>query len=504
MSLYFVLNNLHFSLEALGALTFMTVSWLAYDSFKIRKDFLTASRGVGFLFLALWQTAHALGFSSDLWGYGGYLLYFLGLILVIWNLILEAPVSRPEFKAVIALPAVSGFIIPFSVIAAAGNLAIAILAFRQYRRELKYALFQFIVGFGLLSFGAGLAVFYQASSFNFLWLAGHLAELAGFGAIGWWVWRYLELRIREEMLLIFVSLTLVMAIAVSLTFSTILISRQEAETTANLSSNVKVLDFAISRLKEEALAKAELLGVNTELKTALAGKNFTALEELLGSFIVAEKLGLVTVVDGEGYAVMRAHAPTSRDDFLGDGFSARSALGGKSAVNIESGSVEGFSITASAPIPGASPGDVAGAVMTGFQLDNAFSDSIRKITGLEMSIYEGSLRVATTGSDPGGKGRATGIKETNSRVLEAVLKNGNDLTLRTTISSRPFLASYLPLKNAENKIVGMISAAKSQEELLKTAQATNRLTLLVVSAIMLILVMPIYAITKRLSEEVTR
>lgn len=85
MSLYFVFNNLHFSFEILGALTFLVVTWLVYDAFKIRKDFLTASRGAGFLFLAFAQLIHASGFSSDVWGYAGYFFYFLGLIFVISN-----------------------------------------------------------------------------------------------------------------------------------------------------------------------------------------------------------------------------------------------------------------------------------------------------------------------------------------------------------------------------------------------------------------------------------
>jgi sensor histidine kinase regulating citrate/malate metabolism len=75
--------------------------------------------------------------------------------------------------------------------------------------------------------------------------------------------------------------------------------------------------------------------------------------------------------------------------------------------------------------------------------------------------------------------------------------------LRTSIFSRPYLASYLPIKNADGNIVGMLSAAKAQNEILETAQQTNRLTLAAVVIIMIIMVMPIYLVTRRLSGEVS-
>ena len=54
MSLFFWLNNIHYSLQLFGGLAFLLVAWLAIDSFLIRRDFITFSRGLGFLFLAVW------------------------------------------------------------------------------------------------------------------------------------------------------------------------------------------------------------------------------------------------------------------------------------------------------------------------------------------------------------------------------------------------------------------------------------------------------------------
>jgi len=499
MSSFFLLNNLHFALEVLGSLAFLVVAWLAFDAFLIRRDFITASRGVGFIFLALWQVVHAFNFTSDLADFAGYALYLLGLIFILWNMFLEKPVERPEFKAILILPSLGALVLQLNIVVAAGFLLITFLAYTQYKKELKKSLMPFLISFSFLSLGALTSIFYAQDSLGALWILGHIFQLAGFLALGWWVWSYLALRIREELLMIFLSFTLFTAILVSLTFSTILISRIEAETKANLFTDVKVLDLVIKRFEQESLAKAKFIATSPTLKSALQKNNFIALEAELNKLLESEALGFLTVVDKDGYVVLRAHALSKKDDILANEVAVKSALGGNSYATLETSSVEKFSIRAASPL--VIRNEIVGAVVAGFPLDSVFADKIKKVTGLEMSIFEGDIKVATTMFNADGRTRSIGIRETNPRVLETVIANGKDITLRTTILSNPFVASYLPLKDNEGEIIGMLSAARKQSDIAETANTTNRLTLVIVVIIMLILVAPIYLITKRLSQE---
>lgn len=500
MPLFFLLNNLHFSIEILGALVFLIVAWLAFDSFLIRRDFLTISRVIGFVFLAFWQIIHAIQFPSDLLNLVGYVIYFLGLAFVLLNIALESRVKRPEFKTIFFLPSLTALLQPFNALATIALFLIAFVAFRQYKQEFKKTLLPFWLGFLFLALGASFSVFYTLESLNAIWIIGHLFQLAGFFALGFWVWSYLQLRIREELLLIFISFALLMAVIVSLTFSTILIRRIDTQTKDSLLTDAKVLDLAIFRLEEEALAKTKLLANRVDIKEALEKKDFVKLEGVSNRLLQEEKLGFLIILDKEGYVILRAHALTKKYDNLSNERAVEEAIEGKSIVTIESSPVEKFSIRATSPITISQK--IEGVIVAGFQLDNALADSIKKITGLEISIFEGNVRVATTALNPDGKTRSIGIKQTDSQVIQAVLEKGKDITLSTMILSRPFLASYLPIKNADGQVVGMISAAQSQREILETANTTNRLTLIVVMIIMLILVMPIYFLTKRFSEEI--
>lgn len=484
----------------LGAITFLAVAWLAFDALKLRHDFLTASRGIGFLLLAVWQVWHAFQISSVSWGYAGYGIYILGVIFILWNLFLEKPIARPEFKAILILPPLAAAAWWANIFAAAGLVLITLLSYRQYNYELKKTLKPFWMGFALFSVAAVLGIFYATDDLEFGWMLEHILKLAGFLMLGRWVWKYLELRIREEMLLIFLSFAFIMAVIVSLTFSTILMGRIEESTKSGLRIDAKVMELALWRAQEEAFAKARLLAADPEIVSAALRNDFEALERILEKKMRDEKLGFLLVTSKEGEVMLRTHALSQKDDDLSREFAVGSALQGEAAVSIESSPAEKFSIRAAAPILDKSR--VAGAVVAGFLLDNAFADGMRRVTGLDMTIFDGDVRAATTLFGPDGRTRGTGLTETNTAVLDKVLRGGEELTLRTFIFSRPYLASYIPLRNSEGLAVGMIEVVAPQREILETAASTNRLTLVVVSIIMLILMAPIYIITKRLSGEV--
>lgn len=500
MSLFFILNNAHFAVEVLGALAFLVVAWLALDAYFLRRDFLTASRGAGFILLSAWQIIHAFNINSVPLTYLGLFFYILGLVLVFLNLVLERPVGRPKFEAILILPAVSVVLFYTGIAASLLYLAITFMAYQQYRRELKKSLRSFLAGFLFLSLGAAASIFYGADSVGALWMAGHLFEAAGFGGLILWVWQYLQLRVREEMVLIFISAALTISIIVTLAFSIILVNQIEDATRANLLTNAKVLDLYVARLKEEALAKSRLLAETGGMENLLAKRDFGRLNAATEKYLGDEKLGFLIVLDKNGEVVLRAHALSQREDNLSGEAAVKAALSGKDFVTIEQSPAEKFSIRAASPLR--LKNKVVGAVVAGFLLDNALVDNIKRVTGLEMSILEGNMVVSTTLLGPDGRTRGTDIKITDREVISNVLEKGEALTLRTKILSRPALASYLPLKDANGKIVGMISSLKPQQEILALANATNRLTLVTVVILMLILSAPIYLLTKRLAGEI--
>ena len=497
MSLYFIVNNLHFTIELVGALVFFMMAWLAIDAYMVGRQSQALLRIIGFSLIGLWQIIYAFTFGSDLVNIAGSFLYLFGILLVVVSFFTGPRVTIPSATAVVLIPAfgsISPFIGGLSVI---GLGIISYLSFRQFKREFNQSLKYFWIGFLVLAAAAVIFLFLGHTSAGAIIV--YFFQAGGFAVLAMWVWQYLKLRLRESMVLIFISMTLFIATIVTLAFSTILISKIESETRNNLTIDARVLDLTVRGLIEEASAKAKFLAQTGDISTALAQNNMSELERLMTLALDKEKLGFLLVTDKSGSVVLRAHALTRRGDSVGSERAVEEALGGATFATIESSPGEKFSIRAAVPLY--RKGEITGTLVAGFPLDNVFADKMKKITGLEMSIYENDTIVATTALGADGRTRLSGILIGDQSVKNAVLEKGEAATARVELRGESFLASYLPVMNADGKIVGMFSASKPQQDILAIANTTNRLTLITVTLILLILTFPIYALTRRLLGE---
>lgn len=496
MSLFFLFNNVHFALEMVGAVAVFMAAWLTADTYAVKREARTLMRAVGFGCAALWQILYAISLGNDVLSYAGFTLYLIGLLLILGSYLQK---QKLQVQAVVVLPA---FALWSASLYGASALLLALIAFFSWRRSVEehnVAQVPLSLGFILLSASALLQVFHTGSQIDIIVIAGQIVELIGFVMIARWVWQYLQLRIQESLIVILVSAALFLSTLVTLAFSMILLSQVTSETERNLLTDVRVLDLSIRQLKDEALAKTIVISKDDELSQALVGGDFAALERLTETLMQEYSLGFVTLADKDGSVLIRAHALSRRGDSLIGERAFEEASEGQRFATIEDSAVENFSIRAGAPI--VVDGTVVGEVIAGYPLDNALVDNIKRVTGLEMFVYKGMIPVAATALSEDGRTRLTGIELSDGRIRSSVLEEGKTVTARTELYGEPFQASYLALSNGDGKIVGMISAAKPEQDILDIANSTNRLTLMTVLFIMLLLAYPIYALTRRLTEQ---
>ena len=114
-----------------------------------------------------------------------------------------------------------------------------------------------------------------------------------------------------------------------------------------------------------------------------------------------------------------------------------------------------------------------------------------------MFVYNNDVSVASTLFGTDGMTRLVGETLADQNIKNSVLLGGQSFTGETSISGEPFYASFLPLENSDQKVVGMISVAQSEQNIVDIANATNHLTLITVILIMIILLVPIYFVSKR-------
>jgi hypothetical protein len=499
MSFYFLVNNLHFAFGMIGAIILIMATWLVFDSYMVKKSSTVLMRFIGILLFSVWQILYSLDIKSDVLLYFGYTLLIIGLAFIVISFLRTKQLS---FSAVIVIPAFTLHVQQLSIISTILFFTIAYLAIRQWKREYDKALAPFAIAFLLFGVTYFLNIFHNGINHtSFLYILSNLITLAGTVSLGVWVWQYMRLRIHESIVMLLVGIIFILSTIVTLAFSTILINKVIVDTSNNLISDVKVLDFSLSGMKEEALVKAQLVALDTGIIKAIEKNDFSTLNQLSGELLEKYNLGFLIIADKDGSVLVRGHALSKRGDSLTGERAYEEALLKNSMVTTEDSSAEGFSIRAGAPIYDKN-NMLIGVAIAGFPLDNAFADSMKRLKGFDMFIYKGDTSVAGTALSTDGRTRLVGNIIDNPDIKSSVLSNGISFTGSIDIFGTQFQASYLPLLNGDDKIVGMISVAKQQQDIVNVANATNRLTLTTVLLILLVLIFPIYFMSKKIAKDI--
>ena len=134
-------------------------------------------------------------------------------------------------------------------------------------------------------------------------------------------------------------------------------------------------------------------------------------------------------------------------------------------------------------------GDFVGAVLSGYDfVKEDFVNLVKEAHGTECTVFRGDLRVSTTLRDT--KGNAmTGTRIDNKQVLSTVLGNGETLRLNNVIGGKHYRSVYIPHKNPDGQVVGMLFMAKNQHVI--NAATEQTLQLVIPSLIVLLIIISI-------------
>lgn len=130
-------------------------------------------------------------------------------------------------------------------------------------------------------------------------------------------------------------------------------------------------------------------------------------------------------------------------------------------------------------------GEVVGAVLTGYDfVREDFVNMIKDAHGTECTVFRGDLRVSTTLRDTKGN-PMTGTRIDNKQVLSEVLGKGETLRLNNVIGGKKYRSIYIPHRNPDGQVVGMLFMAKNQHVI---TAATQQTLLLVIPSLVGILI----------------
>jgi hypothetical protein len=504
--------NYHFGTSVFEALVFFATGWLYLDSWKIAKDTKRdLVRSAGFFLLAAVAMVHASTLEIPALILSSQMVKILALILIAGSLAAEPVLHTPEKEAAIIFPFIllANSLVPLS---AALFLVVSLLYFRQSTEGLARQIKPAGLGFLALGLAELINVGFFASEttivfwskllarYGLFWNASHLLEFTGIVILGFWTASYLRFKADLQLFITIVSFSLVVFIATTATFTFLLLRNLEADNLAGLKTDVGVMQYAMERLKLEALADARAVAKNSDVESAFLEGEKEKLFELTSELMLRQETNFLNVATASGEVVARAEDRERVGDSLTENSIFKTAISGTAVVTVAA--KEGAMAPEIEVLAADSFINNTGAVITGFRVDNAFVDGVRITTGLDTSVYSKEVRVATTFIAPDGKSRFIGTKETDEKILATVLERGEIYTGVAKILNQPFYTAYAPLTNVEGESMGMLFVGKPQKELFETAQKSTRLTFTASAFFILLSIAPAYWVSRYIKENI--
>jgi signal transduction histidine kinase/CheY-like chemotaxis protein len=229
-------------------------------------------------------------------------------------------------------------------------------------------------------------------------------------------------------------------------------------------------------LEDKTRLVAENLARDPFIVRALLVHNQNDADVVLATAASATGVPTIAVFDSRGdlfAATWPAHASTIPPQTVS--LVSRALAGTVVTGPIQSWRLPGqVAIAAMAPIRDLA--QVHGVVVVEDVMGNAFVDEVKYLTRLEVGVFLGDRRVASTSFSK--DGRRIVNERTPSRNAHKTLTEGQTTTDEVTAGGRRFISSYLPLRSPAGPIIGMIGVGAPLDRINQDRRDTIRSSIL--------------------------
>jgi methyl-accepting chemotaxis protein len=257
----------------------------------------------------------------------------------------------------------------------------------------------------------------------------------------------------------------------------------------------------LDNLGEKVKGAAYLMAVREDVAAAIEKGDTRFLQQAGKELVKSGSADLITIADKDGKVIGRGHSDKVGDSVMNQ-VNVKKALAGEASSGLEEGTVVKFSLRAGHPVKRGN--QIIGSITTGIDLssDFRFVDNMKKLFDVECTIFHGDMRVSTTIMREGK--RAIGTKMDNPVVIEKVLGKGEIYLALNKILGRDYNTAYLPIRNLEGKIAGMLFIGKDRHGIVSAQKAMYSYIALVTVGIILFMALVAFFIARSIAGPIHR
>ena len=519
LPLNFWLQNAHFIIYVLVALGFFASGWLYYDSYRQKTDMKILVRSLGFFVLVLWALLSSAGLDMNWIKYTGLGLELIGVGLLMAGFYMETiptpPKEKSNQKTLAAVPAFSILKSAIFKLPILGWLAVFVRLWKFTKKGLtrdlvglKIAvlfilLSRFVSIFDLFANSSNLVVFNLTRQYSYLWILEILLLLIGAIVLIKWAFYYLQFRIVPRLYIIFIATSVVIFVISTVVFTGFLFSASQKNNLDSLKKSGAVFEFSIKELQRQTELAAYSLAQRNLVIEGVVENNVDKTKQGLGDPIKELNVGGAVITNRGGETLAVAGSYIEVGESLVSDPAVIKTLEGKPTSSIVLEKLHdvnqmvvrsGYPIVVDAKVQGVSVVD--------FPVDQAFVDSIKELTTLDIALNSKTTYVAATFVDKN-KRRISGTEITNKEVLKLIKENTKKPWVWSGVEKlvdQSYLTVYRSLADADDVNVGSLMVGHSRQLLISQTEQSIKLTFLATALLILLSLVPLYYLARSISK----
>jgi methyl-accepting chemotaxis protein len=217
------------------------------------------------------------------------------------------------------------------------------------------------------------------------------------------------------------------------------------------------------------LSVLKVLDTDASLKKICRQKNHSEAFSFARDTMKSLAVDFLYLLDDKGLVIARGNDDTTFGDDLTGRPSVQNVIDKKAPMStVEMDASLGLCLVVSEPVIDSS--GLAGIIVSGYRLgSNEAMDSYKQMFSAEFTAFMFDNRIATTITGRDGK-RIVGTKMNNHYIEDLLTVQGEPFFGTNRINGANYTVSYIPIKNAQDSVLGVIGMALPQKVLMATAR----------------------------------
>ncbi len=279
-----------------------------------------------------------------------------------------------------------------------------------------------------------------------------------------------DISIRHKILLV-VIMSVLIPMVFSIYISERIVSQKiEDEWNTRLLNSLNSAKYYFEDYQQKAKDSATILSSFSELRTYTIESNNLKASQFLVQLTSELGLDFVLIADQNKKLIARTDQPSKYGDDLSNDFMVKSGLAGLKAVSIETMD-KAIYIQSAAPIKSdisATGVTTIGTVVTQYNIDKRFLEYVKKLNGLETTLYIKDNIISTLLDEKDSKYKDIKASLKVDGDIESKLLKGKETQFETKrVNNKPYYIAYSSLRDRKGEVVGLLSVAVAQDSIIK-------------------------------------